>query len=41
MWPGTRFIGLLAGLLQRTGDTDRANRLIDTLGRGDAFGAPG
>ena len=36
----TRFAGLLAGILQRTGDTDRANRLMATLGNGDGYGAP-
>jgi TolB-like protein/predicted Ser/Thr protein kinase/Tfp pilus assembly protein PilF len=33
-------IGLLAGILERTGDMDRAAPLIDKLGDGTAFGAP-
>ena len=33
-------IGLLAGLLKRTGDTRRAEELIQKLEPGDAFGAP-
>jgi len=36
----TRFAGLLAGTLYRTGDTDRANHLVAKLGDGDAYGAP-
>ena len=33
-------IGLLAGLLKRTGDTSRAEELLRKLQPGDAFGAP-
>jgi tetratricopeptide (TPR) repeat protein len=33
-------IGLLAGLLMRTGDTRRAEELLQKLQPGDAFGAP-
>jgi len=33
--------GLLAGILQRTGDTSRAQGLLDRLGDPTAFGAPG
>ena len=36
----TRFTGLLAGILYRTGDTERARHLVETLGGGDAYGAP-
>jgi len=36
----TRFTGLLAGILYRTGDTERARHLVETLGDGDAYGAP-
>ena len=35
-----RFTGLLAGTLYRTGDTDRAERLVATLAGGEAYGAP-
>lgn len=34
-------IGQLAGILTRTGDTARANALMEELGDGTAFGAPG
>ena len=36
----TRFAGLLAGVLHRAGDRDRANRLMAALGGGEAYGAP-
>jgi serine/threonine-protein kinase len=36
----TRFAGLLAGILYRTGHTERANHLVATLGDGNAYGAP-
>jgi hypothetical protein len=36
----TRFCGLLAGILHRTGDVDRVRRLMATLGGGEAYGAP-
>jgi len=35
----TRFVGLLAAILEQTGETDRARQLIDTLGSGDRYGA--
>jgi len=35
-----RFVGLLAGTLERSGQIDRARRLVDTLGDGVAYGAP-
>jgi serine/threonine-protein kinase len=36
----TRFIGLLSGVLQRLGETGRAQGLLSMLGNGDAYGAP-
>jgi len=33
--------GQLAGILERTGDASRAQRLVEKLGDGTAFGAPG
>jgi serine/threonine-protein kinase len=33
-------IGLLAGILEQTGDTGRTNTLVEKLGDGTAFGAP-
>jgi tetratricopeptide (TPR) repeat protein len=38
--PLPNVIGLLAGLLKRTGDTRRAEELLERLQPGDAFGAP-
>jgi len=35
-----RFVGLLAGTLERSGQTERARQLVAALGNGDAFGAP-
>jgi len=35
-----RYVGLLAGLLARTGELDRANGLFEKLGSGEAYGAP-
>ena len=36
----TRFAGLLAGILERTGDHDRARNLVAALGDGEAYGVP-
>jgi len=36
----TRFVGLLAGVVSRLGDTERAHDLLSTLGQGQAVGAP-
>ena len=38
--PLSRVVGLLAGLLKRTGDTRRADQLLHTLQPADAFGVP-
>jgi hypothetical protein len=39
--PGNSFaVGLLAGMLARTGDVNRAERLLEKLGAGEAYGAP-
>jgi tetratricopeptide (TPR) repeat protein len=38
--PLPNFIGMLAGLLKRTGDTRRSEELLRKLQPGDAYGAP-
>jgi hypothetical protein len=41
VWPlATHVIGLLAGLLVRTGNASRAETLLEQLGPGEKYGAP-
>ena len=41
VWPmAPHIIGLLAGLLVRTGNSGRAETLLDSLGSGEKYGAP-